>query len=212
MRAFAIDNALYWLKEFHLDGLASGCGSRDARDDLRNFTCSMSSRAATVRARITDRPVQLVLGERRENEAHRLIRGRGQGVMSYTAQWNDDVHHVLHTAATKEGNGYYADYVGDTHKLARALAEGFAFQGELMSFRGSQAWRSRAPHLPPGAFVAFIQNHDQVGNRAFGERLTAADIAAGAQGHRGNVSAAAAGADAVHGGRVGRSRTVSVLL
>ncbi|HVY83286.1 MAG TPA: DUF3459 domain-containing protein, partial [Steroidobacteraceae bacterium] len=89
----------------------------------------------------------------------------------YTAQWNDDVHHVLHTAATGECAGYYADYCGDDCKLGRALAEGFAFQGEHMPFRGSPRGEPSA-HLPPQAFVAFIQNHDQIGNRACGERLT----------------------------------------
>src|SRR6202008_3331251 len=77
----------------------------------------------------------------------------------------------LHVAASGESKAYYADYSGDTEKLGRALAEGFAFQGEMMAYRG----RSRGEPsvaLPPTAFVAFIQNHDQVGNRAFGDRLT----------------------------------------
>ena len=71
------------------------------------------------------------------------------------------MHHVLHAAATGEVDGYYADYQGDTLKLARALSEGFAFQGEIMAFRGTPrgepSW-----YLPPVAFVAFVQNHDQV--------------------------------------------------
>jgi len=82
------------------------------------------------------------------------------------------VHHVLHTAATGESAGYYGDYAGDTHKLGRALAEGFAFQGELMPHRGRPRGEPSAS-LPPTAFVSFIQNHDQVGNRAFGDRITA---------------------------------------
>jgi maltooligosyltrehalose trehalohydrolase len=88
----------------------------------------------------------------------------------YTAQWNDDVHHVLHTAATGERSGYYEEYAGDTAKLGRALAEGFAFQGETMGFSGRPRGEPSA-HLPPSAFVAFMQNHDQVGNRALGERI-----------------------------------------
>jgi malto-oligosyltrehalose trehalohydrolase len=90
----------------------------------------------------------------------------------YTAQWNDDLHHVLHTAATGERSGYYVEYQGDTGKLGRALAEGFAFQGEMMAYRGKPRGEPCA-HLRPDAFVAFIQNHDQVGNRALGERLGA---------------------------------------
>jgi maltooligosyltrehalose trehalohydrolase len=82
------------------------------------------------------------------------------------------MHHVLHTAATLESNGYYGDYKDDTEKLGRALAEGFAFQGEVMQARNAARGEPSA-HLPPGAFVAFMQNHDQIGNRAFGERINA---------------------------------------
>ena len=78
---------------------------------------------------------------------------------------------MLHVAASGETKGYYADYKGDTEKLGRALAEGFAFQGELMPYRGRPRGAPSA-ELPPTAFVAFIQNHDQVGNRAFGDRVT----------------------------------------
>ena len=77
---------------------------------------------------------------------------------------------MLHTAATKECTGYYADYEGDTELLATALAEGFCFQGQMMPFRDSPRGQPSAG-LPPSSFVAFIQNHDQIGNRAFGERL-----------------------------------------
>jgi maltooligosyltrehalose trehalohydrolase len=76
----------------------------------------------------------------------------------------------MHTAVTGEGSGYYAEYLGDTDKLGRALAEGFAFQGEMMEYRAERRGEPSA-HLPPTAFVSFLQNHDQVGNRAFGERL-----------------------------------------
>jgi malto-oligosyltrehalose trehalohydrolase len=74
--------------------------------------------------------------------------------------------------STGEASGYYAEYAGDTAKLGRALAEGFAFQGEMMVYRGEPRGEPSG-HLPPTAFVAFLQNHDQVGNRAFGDRITA---------------------------------------
>jgi maltooligosyltrehalose trehalohydrolase len=114
------------------------------------------------------RTVHLIL-ENEENEASHLLRQSGHRPVTFTAQWNDDVHHALHVAATGEDNGYYADYCGDTLKLARALAEGFAFQGEVMAFRGSPRGEPSG-FLPPSAFVAFVQNHDQIGNRAHGER------------------------------------------
>ena len=82
------------------------------------------------------------------------------------------MHHALHVAATGEADGYYADYFEDAEKLGRALAEGFSFQGEVMSYR-DRARGEPSAALPPLAFVSFIQNHDQIGNRAFGERLSA---------------------------------------
>ena len=99
--------------------------------------------------------------------------------MRYDAQWNDDAHHVLHVAASAEAEGYYADYLGHTDRLGRALAQGFAFQGEHDAVSRLPSAANPSVHLPPSAFVAFLQNHDQVGNRAFGERLSAiADPAA----------------------------------
>ena len=124
----------------------------------------MRARHATL-----NRPLHLIL-ENEENAASRLLRSDDGHAERYTAQWNDDVHHVLHVAASGEGDSYYADYVGDTDKLGRALAQGFAFQGEVMSFRGSPRGEPSG-ELPPTAFVSFVQNHDQIGNRAFGDRL-----------------------------------------
>jgi maltooligosyltrehalose trehalohydrolase len=105
-----------------------------------------------------------------ENEENWLDRNAGGDPIAYTAQWNDDLHHVLHCAVSQESSGYYEAYVGDTEKLGKALAEGFAFQGDLMPYRGSPRGEPSS-HLPPSAFVSFIQNHDQVGNRAFGDRI-----------------------------------------
>jgi malto-oligosyltrehalose trehalohydrolase len=168
VRAFFIENALYWLTEYHLDGLRLDA-VHAIRDDSPVHI--LDELAATVRRTFADRHVHLVL-ENEDNHAHRLDRKPDGAPRAYTAQWNDDVHHVLHVAATGEGEGYYADYRGDTAKLARALAEGFAFQGELMPYRGHPRGEPSA-QLPPAAFVAFAQNHDQTGNRAFGDRLAA---------------------------------------
>src|SRR5690606_28409590 len=90
-----------------------------------------------------------------------------------TAQWNDDLHHVLHAAATGETGGYYADYDNDTpafEKLGRALAEGFAYQGEVKKHEGGRRGEP-SEGLPPTAFVAYVQNHDQIGNRVRGDRI-----------------------------------------
>jgi maltooligosyltrehalose trehalohydrolase len=165
VRHFAINNAVYWLTEFHFDGLRIDAVHALYDDSARHLLDELAERvhAACPRA-------HLIL-ENQANEARRLARdGRGHP-SHFTAQWNDDLHHVLHVAATGERAGYYADYCGDLPKLARALAEGFSFQGEVMPYRGRPRGEPSAT-LPPLAFVAFIQNHDRIGNRAFGERLS----------------------------------------
>jgi malto-oligosyltrehalose trehalohydrolase len=91
----------------------------------------------------------------------------------FSAQWNDDAHHVLHVLLTGETNSYYCDYAEDpAKKLARSLAEGFVFQGEPSLNRNGEPRGTPSADLPPHCFVFFLQNHDQVGNRAMGERLT----------------------------------------
>src|SRR5690606_33956629 len=88
------------------------------------------------------------------------------------AQWNDDEHHCLHVILTGETDGYYADYAGRPQALlARCLAEGYAYQGEVSHHEGEVPRGEPSAHLPPTAFVPFLQNHDQIGNRARGERL-----------------------------------------
>jgi len=168
MREFVIHNALYWLEEYHFDGLRLDAVHAIMDDSPTHLLNELAQR---VRGKLRkERQIHLVL-ENEENEAHWLAHGPKGEDECYTAQWNDDVHHGLHTAATDEVSGYYAEYRGETEKLARALAEGFAFQGEMMTYRGSARGEPSA-HLPPMAFISFIQNHDQVGNRAFGDRLT----------------------------------------
>jgi len=166
VREFVIQNAIYWIAEFHVDGLRLDAVHAIKDDSQIHLLDELASR---VRNAARDRQVHLVL-ENEENEASPLERANGKPLY-YTAQWNDDVHHVLHAAATSETSGYYIEYAGDNEKLGRALAEGFAFQGELMKYRGS-ARGEPSRHLPPTAFVSFIQNHDQIGNRAYGDRLT----------------------------------------
>jgi len=99
-----------------------------------------------------------------------LKRDEDGNVVHFTAQWNDDVHHVLHIAATDETFGYYQDYADDLGTMGRALAEGFVFQGEHMPCRGESRGKPTG-NLPPTAFISFIQNHDQIGNRAHGDRM-----------------------------------------
>jgi maltooligosyltrehalose trehalohydrolase len=161
VRRFFIENALYWVHEFRIDGLRFDAVHAIAGKDV------LVELAAEVRASLpADRHVHLVL-EDDDNDAGLIAEG-------FDAQWNDDLHHVLHVLLTGEHEGYYADYTDDpAGKLARALAEGFVYQGEASAYRGGERRGTRSDRLPPTAFVCFLQNHDQTGNRACGERLLA---------------------------------------
>lgn len=168
VRRLVAENAAYWIGEYHLDGLRLDAVHAMIDDSPRHVLEDIA--AAAIRAG-GDRPIHLVL-ENEGNEASRLARDHAGRTVQFTAQWADDIHHVLHAAASGERAGYYADYAGHTDRLGRALAQGFAFQGEMMPYLGRPRGEPSA-HLPPQAFVSFIQNHDQVGNRALGERLGA---------------------------------------
>jgi maltooligosyltrehalose trehalohydrolase len=167
VRDFFIHNALYWLEEYHIDGLRL-----DAIHAVYDEGEPHIIRELAYAARLgpgRGRNIYLTL-ENLHNAAALL--GREGAPDTCDAQWNDDVHHCLHVLLTGETQGYYGDYSEQPHRLlCRALAEGFAFQGEHSPFL---AWRrgERSGHLPASAFIDFLQNHDQVGNRPRGERLT----------------------------------------
>lgn len=164
VREFFIHNALYWLNEYHFDGLRLDAVHAIADDSSCHILDELAER---VHAAIEpQRLVHLVL-ENDANEAHYLANGR------YDAQWNDDIHHALHVLVTGETDGYYVDYAdAPLCHLGRCLAEGFAYQGEPSPYRGNRMRGEASAQLPPQAFVSFLQCHDQVGNRAFGERIT----------------------------------------
>ncbi len=170
VRDFFIANALYWLEEFRFDGLRFDAVHAIEDDQSPDI---LEELADTVRTRLPGRHIHLVL-ENDDNAARYLARGADARPLRYDAQWNDDIHHAMHVLATGETTGYYADYaVHPAAHLARCLAEGFAYQGEASAHRGGRARGEASADLPPGAFVNFLQNHDQVGNRAFGERIEA---------------------------------------
>lgn len=154
---FFIDNARYWIEEFRFDGLRLDAVHAIADNGF------LDRLACELRQAVPDRQLHLIL-ENETNDPDRLERG-------YDAQWNDDFHNVLHVLLTGETHGYYAAFADKPEeRLARCLSEGFIYQGEAM--HGGRARGAPSAHLPPTAFVAFLQNHDQVGNRALGERLT----------------------------------------
>jgi len=170
VREFVIENAVYWVTEFHFDGLRFDA-VHAIKDD--STTHILEILAARIRSERPLRFTHLIL-ENSENQERWLKRNSSLVPVHYTAQWNDDVHHLLHSAATGENTGYYADFdhLEDRNDmLGRAMAEGFAYQGELKPHEGL-VHGTQSGGLPPTSFVVYMQDHDQVGNRIKGDRIT----------------------------------------
>jgi maltooligosyltrehalose trehalohydrolase len=168
VRDFFCENALYWIQEFHFDGLRLDAVHQIRDDSAKHIVCEIAERLRNGPGR--EREVHLVL-ENDANEASRLERGERGEPLCATAQWNDDFHHSAHALLTAEADGYYEDFAdAPAAHLARALGQGFVYQGQHSTHRG-------APHgafsgkLPSTAFISFLQNHDQIGNRALGDRI-----------------------------------------
>jgi maltooligosyltrehalose trehalohydrolase len=173
VRDYFEENALTWLNEYRFDGLRFDAVHAIAEADW------LDALGARIRRETASRQVHLVLEN--EHNAARHLRPKG----AFDAQWNDDGHNVLHPLLTGEREGYYEDFFeAGAEKLAKVLAEGFLFQGQHSDHLGAPRGEPSAD-LPPTAFVLFLQNHDQIGNRAFGERL-------GALAHPASLAAATA--------------------
>jgi maltooligosyltrehalose trehalohydrolase len=156
---FFIGNALYWLNEYRFDGLRfDAVHAIEDEDFLKDL-------AAAVRTGTVGRHVHLIL-ENENNDAGLL-----EGV--FDAQSTDDWHHCAHVLLTGEDEGYYGDFLNPAQQMARCLAEGFAYQGEPSAHAEGERRGSPSGHLAQTSFVICLQNHDQIGNRAMGERLTA---------------------------------------
>lgn len=156
VRDFYIQNASYWVNEYHFDGLRL-----DAVHEIKD-----------------DSPMHILEELAEKVDAHLVLENDNNNASylsdyKYKAQWNDDFHHCMHILLTGQTTGYYKDYHDPTYFLARALAEGFSFQGEPSPYRGNIPRGEVSKDLPVSKFVNFIQNHDQTGNRAFGDRIAA---------------------------------------
>jgi malto-oligosyltrehalose trehalohydrolase len=171
VRDFFIQNALYWLTEYHFDGLRLDAVHAIMDDSTPHI---LDELARTVRETVgEERYVHLVL-ENDANQPRYLRRNANCQPIAYNGQWNDDIHHALHVLATHERDGYYVDYADRSiDHLGRCLVQGFAYQGESSTLRKQEARGESTEGIPSTAFVSFLQNHDQIGNRAFGERIVA---------------------------------------
>jgi malto-oligosyltrehalose trehalohydrolase len=167
---FAVENALYWLREYRFDGLRLDAVHAIAEPGAISMLGDLS-RAVGGYASETGRHIHLIL-ENDDNAAHLLDANQDPPRGKYRAQWYDDYHHAWHVLLTGESHGYYGDYRHAPAKdIARALGSGFVYQGEASAHRGGQLRGEPSGTLAPTAFVNFLQNHDQIGNRALGDRL-----------------------------------------
>ncbi|MEV6691880.1 malto-oligosyltrehalose trehalohydrolase [Micromonospora sp. NPDC051196] len=169
VRRFILDSVLMWLRDYHVDGLR--LDAVHAMPDTRavHLLEEIAVEVESLSVHL-GRPLSLI-AESDLNDP-RLISPREAGGYGLQAQWNDDAHHALHTLLTGERQGYYGDF-GTMECLAEVLTGAFFHTGTWSSFRNRQHGRPVDPRTPGHRFVAYLQNHDQIGNRAVGDRLAA---------------------------------------
>jgi maltooligosyltrehalose trehalohydrolase len=167
VRRYIVDNALYWVTEFHVDGLRLDAADKiidlSALHILEELGSAVRKQAGTLGRQVT------LIAESDANDP-RFIREQELGGYGLDAQWTDDFHHAVHVALTGENQGYFADFGGVT-PVAKALSDRFVNDGRYSPYRRRRYGRPAAD-LPSDRFVVCIQNHDQIGNRAGGERLS----------------------------------------
>jgi malto-oligosyltrehalose trehalohydrolase len=170
VRAFAVENALHWLRDYRFDGLRLDAVHAITEPGEISMLHDLS-RAVGGLAKESGRHIHLVL-ENDDNAASLLDAAEEPPRGKYRAQWNDDYHHAWHVLLTGETQGYYSDYgKAPLRDIAQSLESGFVYQGEASAHRGGQPRGEPSGALSPLAFVNFLQNHDQIGNRALGDRL-----------------------------------------
>ncbi len=165
VRQYFVQNAGYWIEEFHLDGLRLDATQNIYDESPRHIVAEISEE---VRKRAADRSTFLV-GENEPQEV-RLVRPLGQGGYGLDALWNDDFHHTARVAMTGRREAYYTDYRGTPQELISALRWGYLYQGQYYVWQEKRRG-TPALDLPASSFVTFIENHDQLANSSFGQRV-----------------------------------------
>lgn len=167
VRRFFVDNACYWLNEYHIDGLRIDAAFTIFDDSDRHI---LEEIATTARASVSPQRSIIMIAETYENDV-RYIHAASQGGFGFDAVWADDFHHVVHAQASQEHTGYYEDYTGTLDELARTINHGWLFEGQRSKHLGILRGTT-AGDLPAAHFVYCVDNHDQAANRAFGRRLS----------------------------------------
>ncbi len=165
VRELALQNAAHWVREYHIDGLRLDATHAIVDDSPTHLLADLAGR---VRATAAPRRVVLIAEDERNDV--RLIQSREEGGYGLDAVWADDFHHAVRVFLTGERESYYANYAGSTEEIAQGIAGGFIYQGQISPESGEPRG-TRVTDEPGSAFVFCTQNHDQVGNRPFGERL-----------------------------------------
>jgi maltooligosyltrehalose trehalohydrolase len=166
VRSYVVNNATYWIREYHLDGLRLDAAQTIKDDSPKHIVAEIQENVQALAAEL--KRTAVVIAETDENDSRYVLPApKGQGL---NAVWSDDFHHGLHAVLTGERTGYYQDF-GKPEQLAKALRDGYVFQGERFAFWNAPRG-TPAEDVPLPANVICIQNHDQIGNRAKGERLT----------------------------------------
>jgi maltooligosyltrehalose trehalohydrolase len=170
VRRWVCDNALRWLRDFHVDALRLDAVHSLVDESRWHLLEQLSDEVAALSVQVR-RPLSLI-AESDLNDP-RMVEPTAEGGRGMTAQWDDDVHHALHAALTGERQGYYVDF-GSLHTVARTLTRVFRHAGDYSTFRGKPWGHPVDPQRHHGhQFVVFLQNHDQIGNRATGDRISA---------------------------------------
>jgi maltooligosyltrehalose trehalohydrolase len=168
VRRYFVENALHWVREYHFDALRLDAVQTIYDSSPQHILAEIAESVATL-AQELGRTV-CVIAETDENDA-RLVLPAKSGGYGLDAIWSDDFHHAVHSFFTGERKGYYQDF-GQVEQIVRAIQDGFVFQGEPFQFWGGRLRGTSSAEMPAPAHVTCLQNHDQVGNRARGERIT----------------------------------------
>jgi maltooligosyltrehalose trehalohydrolase len=167
VRRFIVDNALMWLRDYHVDGLRLDAVHALLDTNAVHILEQLATAVADLSAEL-DRPLVLIAESDRNDP--RVVEPRSAGGMGLDAHWNDDFHHAVHVALTDERDSYYADY-GGLAPIAEALTHAYVYRGQYSEYRDRH--HGREPQGVLGhSFVGYVQNHDQIGNRAGGERAS----------------------------------------